>query len=205
MTLQFISHINDKYSYIDGIRMALNGGCRWIQLRVKNMTDDEVLPIAKEAVILCRAAGAVIIIDDRVELVKELDADGVHLGKNDMPVSQARKVLGDKFIIGGTANTYYDVRRLYEEGADYIGCGPLRFTTTKEKLAPVLGYDGYKNIISKMKYDGINIPLIAIGGITIEDIPTLTECGVSGIAISGSILNADNPIKSTEAFMNVIS
>lgn len=204
MTLQFISHNNGKYGYIDGIDMALRGGCRWIQLRVKAMTDAEVRPLAQKAISLCRAAGAVIIIDDRVELVKELGADGVHLGKNDMPVSEAREILGRGFIIGGTANTIEDVRRLYDEGADYIGCGPLRFTTTKEKLAPILGYEGYECIIGKMKSEGINIPLIAIGSVAIEDIPALYECGVSGIAVSGSILNAEDPIKSTEAFMKAI-
>lgn len=204
MTLQFISHVNDRYGYIDGIRMALQGGCRWIQLRVKNMPDDKVRPLAMEAINLCRAAGAVIIIDDRVELVRELGADGVHLGKNDMSVMQARKILGSEFIIGGTANRFEDVRNLYEQSADYIGCGPLRFTTTKEKLAPVLGYEGYADIVGRMRREDINIPIIAIGGIIIDDIPDLACCGVDGIAVSGAILNADDPIKITTAFMKAV-
>ena len=137
--LQFISHYSERYSYLDSIRLALQGGCRWIQLRMKDATDDEVRPIAVAAQQMCREAGATFIIDDRVELVRELHADGVHLGKNDMPISEARRILGPDFIIGGTANTFDDVKLHYESSADYIGCGPFRFTTTKQKLAPVLG------------------------------------------------------------------
>ena len=103
--LQFISHHSDKYSYLDSIRMALEGGCRWIQLRMKDATDDEVRPLAIQALQLCRDYGATFIIDDRVELVRELGADGVHLGKNDMPIAEARRILGPDYIIGGTANT----------------------------------------------------------------------------------------------------
>ena len=132
-SLQFISHTNGNTTYLDGIRMALEGGCRWIQLRMKGAADSEVEPIAVEAQKMCREAGATFVIDDRVEMVKRLGADGVHLGKNDMPISEARRILGDTFIIGGTANTIADVEDHWKSGADYVGCGPFRFTTTKEK------------------------------------------------------------------------
>ena len=149
--LQFISHHSDKYSYLDSIRMALEGGCRWIQLRMKDATDDEVRPVAIQALQLCRDYGATFIIDDRVELVRELGADGVHLGKNDMPIAEARRILGPDYIIGGTANTIWDVKAHYSAGADYIGCGPFRFTTTKKNLSPVLGLDGYRRIVIEMR------------------------------------------------------
>ena len=147
--VQFISHHNERYGYLDSVRIALLGGCRWIQLRMKNATDDEVRPIAIEAQRLCREAGATFIIDDRVELVRELRADGVHLGKNDMPIAAARQLLGPGFIIGGTANTFADVKAISDAGGDYVGCGPFRFTTTKEKLSPILGLDGYRHIVSR--------------------------------------------------------
>lgn len=111
-----------------------------------------------------------------------------------MPVDKARKLAGNNFIIGGTANTFEDVSRLASQGADYIGCGPYRFTTTKKKLAPMLGLEGYKDILSRMRAHGISLPLVAIGGITCDDIPQLMEAGVSGIALSGSILRAVNPV-----------
>ena len=101
--LQFISHFTERYSYLDAIRMALEGGCRWIQLRVKGATDEEVRPMAIKAQTLCHHYGAVFIIDDRVELVQAIKADGVHLGKNDMPVDQARQLLGEAYLIGCAA------------------------------------------------------------------------------------------------------
>ena len=203
--LQFISHYTERYSYLDSIRLALEGGCRWIQLRMKDATDDEVRPIAIAAQQMCREAGATFIIDDRVELVRELHADGVHLGKNDMPIREARKILGPDFIIGGTANTFDDVKLHYESSADYIGCGPFRFTTTKQKLAPVLGLDGYRSIVSQMRAANINIPIVAIGGITENDIPAILATGITGIALSGTVLRAENPVQKMNELLNIIN
>ena len=203
--LQFISHYTDKYSYLDSICLALQGGCRWIQLRMKDATDDEVRPIAIEAQQLCREYGATFIIDDRVALVKELQADGVHLGKNDMPIAEARRQLGPQYIIGGTANTIEDVKSHYAAGADYIGCGPFRFTTTKKKLSPVLGLDGYRRIVIEMRAAHIEIPIVAIGGITIEDIPAILRTGIDGIALSGTVLRADNPVEKMKEIINIIN
>ena len=191
--LQFISHQNDKLSYLEGIHEALTGLCPWIQLRMKGATDYEVRQVAYKVKEWCKIMSATFIIDDRVELVKEVHADGVHLGKNDMPVAEARNILGDDYVIGGTANTFEDVKALAEAGADYIGCGPFRFTTTKEKLSPVLGLEGYRHIVSEMKAHHIDLPIVAIGGITKEDIPDIMKTGVTGIALSGSILNAEDP------------
>ena len=202
--LQFISHYTERYCYLDAIRMALEGGCRWIQLRVKGATDEEVRPMAIEAQALCRHHEAVFIIDDRVELVQAIKADGVHLGKNDMPVDQARQLLGDAYLIGGTANTFDDIERLSRQGADYIGCGPFRFTTTKEKLSPLLGLEGYTILLQQMSEHHITTPLVAIGGITPADIPALTACGIQGIALSGTILRADNPVEAMREVVQLI-
>ena len=192
--LQFISHYTEKYTYLDSVKIALEGGCKWVQLRIKDATDAEVLPIAVEAQKLCREAGATFIIDDRVELVKQIGADGVHLGLGDMPITEARKILGEKFIIGGTANTFENVKTHYQASANYVGCGPFRFTTTKKKLSPVLGLEGYRNIVSKMREENINIPIVAIGGITAADIAPIMQTGVTGIALSGTVLRAADPV-----------
>ena len=202
--LQFISHQNEKMTYLDGIREALAGGCKWIQLRMKGATDEEVRPIAQKVKEWCKEQNATFLIDDRVQLVKEVGADGVHLGKNDMPIAETRKILGDDFIIGGTANTFEDIKAHYEAGADYIGCGPFRFTTTKEKLSPILGLEGYREIIQKMKAENIDIPIVAIGGITKEDIPEIMKTGVNGIALSGYILNAKDPAAETHDIMEIL-
>ena len=205
MMIQFISHYTDRIGYLDSIRLALEGGCRWVQLRVKNATIDELRPMALKAQRMCREAGATFIIDDQVALVKEIGADGVHLGKNDMPVAEARNILGPDFIIGGTANTFDDVRMHYEAGANYIGCGPFRFTTTKEKLSPVLGLEGYRSIVSQMREEGINLPIVAIGGITADDIPDIMKTGVTGIALSGTVLRAENPIQEMQRLLAIVN
>ena len=197
MELQFITHFTDQYSYYDSARLALEGGCRWIQLRMKDASDEEVEKEAIRVQALCKEHGATFLLDDRVELVKKLNADGVHLGKNDMPIAEARLILGKEFIIGGTANTFEDVKAHYEAGADYIGCGPFRFTTTKKNLSPILGLEGYTDIVRQMKEQGIDLPIVAIGGITIEDIPDIMKTGVTGIALSSTILRAENPVEET--------
>lgn len=201
--IQYISNSNAKYSHLQGIRLALAGGCRWIQLRMKDCADDEIIPVAKQVKELCLEYGAKFVIDDNVEIAKLLDLDGVHLGKNDMPVAEARILLGENKIIGGTANTFEDVERIYQDGADYIGCGPFRFTTTKKRLAPILGLEGYRSITSRMKSAGIDIPMVAIGGIKAGDIKDIMQTGVDGIALSGSVLNAENPVEEMKRIIKI--
>lgn len=200
--IQFITHSNTRYDYVEGARLALEGGCRWIQLRMKDAQEVDFLLAAKQIGAMCKEYGATFILDDHVEWVGITGADGVHLGKNDMPVDEARNQLGANRIIGGTANTFEDVERLWHQGANYIGCGPYRFTTTKKNLSPVLGLDGYRHIISKMKAHDINIPVVAIGGILQPDIKDVMSTGVSGIAVSGAILNAENPVEEMKRFID---
>lgn len=203
LKLQFITHQTERHSYLDSARMALEGGCKWIQLRMKEAPLDEVERVALELKPLCKQHDALLVLDDHVELTKKLEVDGVHLGKNDMPIAEARRVLGEGFIIGGTANTFDDVKAHYQAGADYIGCGPFRFTTTKKNLSPVLGLEGYRSIIARMEEEGIDLPVVAIGGITYDDIPQLLQTGINGIAMSGSILRADDPVEETRRLLNI--
>ena len=205
VNIQFITHFTDKYSYLDSAMMALEGGCRWIQLRMKDASPEEWMRTGAEVEALCRRYSATFILDDHVEWVDILHADGVHLGKSDMPIDEARRLLGQDRIIGGTANTLEDVMLHATRGADYIGCGPFRFTTTKEKLAPTLGLEGYRRILDGMKKKGISLPLIAIGGITKEDIPALMETGVDGIALSGTILRAGSPTEETRNILKILN
>lgn len=203
--LQFITHYSEKYTYIDSARIALEGGCRWIQLRMKDtdtsLVEDTAIVIQK----MCKDYGATFIVDDHVLLAKKINADGVHLGKNDMPIAEARKALGNSFIIGGTVNSFEDILNTLQSATpDYFGCGPFRFTATKKNLAPILGCEGYQAIVEKMKNMNINIPLIGIGGIEKSDIPMLLESGLTGIALSSSILKACNPIKEMRDIVEMI-
>lgn len=202
VSLQFITHQTEKYSYLESAHMALEGGCKWIQLRMKDAPLEEVEAVATQLKPLCKEYEAILILDDHVELTQKLEVDGVHLGKTDMPVNEARQLLGEAFIIGGTANSFEDVVQHYRAGADYVGVGPFRFTTTKKNLSPVLGLNGYTSILSRMKEAHINLPVVAIGGITYEDIPDILRTGVNGIALSGTILRAENPIEETNRIIN---
>ena len=200
--IQFITHSNERYDHVEGAKLALQGGCRWIQLRMKDAMEIDFLRVAKKIRRLCDEYHATFILDDHVEWVGLTGADGVHLGKNDMPVDEARKMLGRNRIIGGTANTFEDVERLFRQGADYIGCGPFRFTTTKKNLSPVLGLEGYRDITAQMKAHDIQLPIVAIGGILHQDIPAIMQTGVTGIAVSGAILNAENPVEEMRLFIS---
>lgn len=173
---------------------AFQGGVRWVQLRMKDATAAEVAAMARRLIGPCRVAGATFIINDHPEVAKAVGADGVHLGKNDMPPAEARKLLGSHAIIGATANSMADVELLMNEPVDYLGIGPFRFTGTKKNLAPLLGLEGYREIITMMKQRrGSVFPHVAIGGITVADIAPLAEAGVTGFAVSGAIAHAVSP------------
>ncbi len=202
--LQFITHCRGRHNEISGTRAVLEGGCRWVQLRMKDASESELLPVGRTVGELCRSFDAVFIVDDHVDLVEALGADGVHLGKNDMPVAEARKILGESKIIGATANTVADMLAAAEAGADYIVLGPFRFTTTKERLSPVLGIGGYREAMDAFRQKS-DLPVVAIGGITAADIPAIMATGVSGVALSGKLLGADDTSAETSKILNLIN
>ncbi len=185
--LQYISQGNTISEQEYNIGKALDGGCSWIQLRFKNGVPDDLVKAAKIIKHKCLAYNATFIINDHVQVAKDFDADGVHLCLSDMNVLKARCILGKDKIIGGTANTYEDVLQRIGEGCDYIGLGPLRFTTTKEKLSPILGLNGYQSVMTQLLQEQKFIAVYAIGGIREEDISALMKTGIYGVAVSGAI------------------
>lgn len=200
--LQYISQGNTKQEQELHIRKALDNGIQWVQVRWKNALENELISLCEISKQLCSEYHAVCIINDHVQLVKEIDADGVHLGLNDSSIEEARLILGENKIIGGTANTLSDVIQRIKESCDYIGLGPLRFTTTKEKLSPVLGFEGYQKIIDGLREKSLDIPKIfAIGNVTLEDILTLQEIGIYGVAVSGIITKQPTIIKELNKVM----
>lgn len=203
--LQFITHPSDRYTIPEEVQMAIEGGCKWIQLRMKDATYDEMKSTALEIISICRENDIILVIDDNVELVNELRVHGVHLGKNDMDPRKAREILGPHAIIGVTANTADDILSFRGIDVDYVGVGPFRHTTTKKNLAPVIGLDGYKDIVAKVTAAGNKLPLVAIGGITLEDVTGIMATGVQGIAVSGSIINAPDPVRYTTQLLNALN
>ncbi|MYM13748.1 thiamine phosphate synthase [Muribaculum intestinale] len=203
--LQFITHPSPRFSITEEVRLVLEGGCKWIQLRMKDASYDEMRATALEIIPLCKENDAIMVIDDNVRLTDELRVHGVHLGKNDMPPRQAREELGPHAIIGVTANTAEDILAMRGIDVDYVGLGPFRFTTTKSALSPVIGLDGYRDIISAIRNAGSELPVVAIGGITLDDIVPLMETGINGVAMSGAIINAPDPKEYTAKVIEALN
>ena len=190
--LYFLTMDEGPIDHLQQVDAACGAGIKWIQLRMKQASDEEVRATALAAKKITDANGSVLIINDRVEVALEVKASGVHLGRQDMAVSAARRLLGEDRIIGGTANTIEDIREHYAQGADYIGLGPYRYTTTKKNLSPILGLEGYRRIMRMLKQEQVSIPLIAIGGIEMKDAAPLFGVGLHGIAFSGMLVHAED-------------
>ena len=190
--LQYISQGISAADQLMNIERALEAGTKWIQLRFKSATSDiELQEVAIMTKALCTRYNATFIVNDHPHVAKAVLASGVHLGLKDIAVRDCRKILGND-IIGGTANTFEDVIQRVEEGCDYIGVGPYRYTTTKENLSPVIGLQGFRTILDKCKLNNISVPIYAVGGILLEDVEHLINAGVYGIAVSGLITNHEN-------------
>ena len=182
----------------------LDAGGRWIQLRMKDASAEVIVCRGKEMLALCRKRRAVLVVNDAPQLAVAIGADGVHLGQADMPPIEARRIIGDGAVIGSTANTFEQIAARNDGETDYVGLGPFRFTTTKKNLSPVLGTEGYRTILGRMRTENIPLPVVAIGGIELPDIPQIMRTGVDGIALSGAIARADSPATTTANFLNAI-
>ncbi|MBW4359498.1 thiamine phosphate synthase [Flavobacterium taihuense] len=189
--LQYISQGESVEEQLYNIHQALDNGCDWIQMRFKHQRPKKALALAEAVKFLCEEYLANFIVNDDVHLAEKINADGVHLGLSDMEVTEARTILGKTKIIGATANTFEHIVHQVNNGCDYIGLGPFQYTKTKSNLSPILGFEGYRSIIAKMKQLQIEIPIYAIGGITLEDVNILIKTGIHGIAVSSIITKSD--------------
>jgi thiamine-phosphate pyrophosphorylase len=196
--LHYISQQSKNGTHLTAIQAALSAGCKWIQLRVKDQPENLILEYAQQAQALCTEFGAKLIVNDHPEIALKAGAYGLHLGLQDMSIAEARRIVGSQMIIGGTANIFEHIQQRVAEGADYIGLGPYRFTKTKERLSPILGLDGYRDLLERVRSAGIIIPIIAIGGIESEDIAAIMQTGVHGVAISGAITHAVDAAQTTQ-------
>ncbi len=189
--LHYITEGASREEQIQNAQQACEGGVKWLQFRMKSGSELEVKEAALAIQELCHHFEVTFIVNDHVNLVKEINADGVHIGKNDMSPEQARNIIGDQKILGCTANTINDIINVANY-ADYIGLGPFRFTSTKENLSPILGLEGYESIVAKCQERQIEIPIIAIGGILIEDVVELRRTGIHGVAVASLINHSDS-------------
>lgn len=204
--LHFITQKHTEADILKEVSDFLAGGGKWVQLRMKDASDEEMIAVGKKVKSLCRAAGSVLVVNDRVGVAKLIGAEGVHLGLKDTDTATARKMLGPEAIIGRTANTLGDIMEIAEGQADYIGLGPYRFTTTKKNLSPMLGEKGYREIFIGLKtVERLTIPpIVATGGITLNDVCLLAKTGLHGLAVSSAISNASCSKEAAAAFLEKI-
>lgn len=178
----------------DDIEKAIKGGVTLVQLREKNIATDDIIKSAIRIKSVCKKHGIPLIINDNVDAVIGSDADGVHLGQSDMSISEARKILGKNKIIGATAKTVEQAQKAELEGADYLGSGAIFGTTTKDD-AKKMDIETLKSITQSVK-----IPVVAIGGITGENILELRSTGISGAAVVSGIF-AQNDIEKAAEYL----
>lgn len=188
--LHYVSQGNTVAEHLNHIQRLCEAGCSWVQLRLKEVRQEPYEQAARQALAICRKYNALLTINDNWEVARAIKADGIHVGKTDTAPQLVREACPEA-IIGATANTWEDIEALATAPIDYIGLGPLRFTTTKKKLSPVLGVEGYDFLLKKMKKKGINIPVLAIGGIREEDVTNLFKVGLWGIAASGLLTQSN--------------
>jgi thiamine-phosphate pyrophosphorylase len=179
---------------------ALAGGAPCLQVRLERGTDRERFELTRILVERGRAAGAVVLVNDRVDLALATGADGVHLGAEDLPVAVARRVLGPHRLIGGTAREPATARRLVAEGADYLGVGPVHATRTKDGLPGPLGSAGLHAVTA-----AVDVPVVAIAGITAERVAPALAAGAYGVAVVAAVSGAADPRTATVELLERIS
>ncbi|WEK19456.1 MAG: thiamine phosphate synthase [Candidatus Pedobacter colombiensis] len=190
--LHFITHDIQKLSHIEQAQIACSAGAKWIQYRCLTKNDDELLQDIHAIAEICDDWGATLIVTDHIHLNGKADIQGFHIEDFDADFVKLREQLGEAVTIGGSATTLQGLIRLAAEGADYAGFGPFYTTTTKPNNSPLLGVSGYQNAMAELKKLNIDLPVLAVGGITISDIDPLMNTGIFGIAASAAINQAED-------------
>jgi thiamine-phosphate pyrophosphorylase len=183
-----------------GVAAAVAAGAPVVQVRAKGCTDRVLHDFAAAVVEICRAAGATCLVDDRVDVALAVGADGTHLGEHDLPLAAARRIAGPGHLLGGTARDPERARRLAAEGADYLGVGPAYPTTTKTGLPAALGPAGIRAVT-----DAVDVPVIAIGGVTAARVGELLAAGAHGVAVIGAVTRAPDPAAATRELLGALT
>lgn len=192
--LQFITRKNERYGIEEQVKMVLEGGCKWIELDMNDATAEEVKAIIENLIPLCKEADAILVVDDYVDIVKEMEVTGLRLIKDSKNVGEVRNVLEGGPIIGVNVSTAGDIYALKGIDVDYV---------TIEINEPH-SLDSIYKIVSEVREAGINMPIVAIGEITIENIKEVIATGVNGVAMSDAIVNAENPTEYTKKILSIL-
>lgn len=202
--LQFITNSDSQINVVDQIKGAIAGGCRWIQVNMKDAYVDEIKCVINEVKPLCQESESILILSDRVELVKELELDGVHLDKGAMLPTQAREILGAGPIIGVAANSFSDISQIRYFDIDYISVGPYKHPESSTADSPIVSIDDYASIMAQIHEQQIELPIVAFGDIETTDIQGLWATGINGIAVSNAIANANDISAQTAQFISLL-
>lgn len=190
---------DDKEKFLKTIEEAIKGGVSVVQIREKTADTKDFYNLALKVKEITAKYNVPLIINDRVDIALAIDADGVHVGQSDMPCDITRKLIGNDKILGVSAATIEEAKKAQKDGADYIGTGAVFPTTTKDD-APSITKKELKEIV-----DSINIPVVAIGGITLGNAKELVDTGIKGLSVVSAIMSSDNPKKSSEKLLNIFN
>jgi thiamine-phosphate pyrophosphorylase len=188
-----------RFSHLELTELALAGGADTVQFRQKTGSTREMVHLARQMQVLCHKSGACFIVNDRVDVALASQADGVHLGQDDFPIPLARKLMGPKALIGGSASTLEETRKCFLEGADYIGFGPVFPTTSKEDAGPVSGLELLALVLRE-----VPLPVIAIGGIDRFNALSIIRCGAHGLAVISAVCCQPDPREATADLKRVL-
>ena len=191
--------LQSRFSHAALTRLAIAGGADAIQFRQKHGSTRELIGVAEEMGALCREAGVLFIVNDRIDVAIASRADGVHLGQDDFPIPLARELLGKDAVIGGSAVTLGEAEKCYSEGADYVGFGPVYPTTSKDDAGPVTGLVLLQEVVEK-----IPVPIIAIGGVVADNTLEVLEAGAHGIAVISAVCCEPDPEKATRVIYDAL-
>jgi thiamine-phosphate pyrophosphorylase len=181
------------------VEAALRGGATVIQLREKETNTREFIALGQRLQELCRAHQVPLIINDRLDVALAIEADGVHVGQEDMPVALARRLLGPDKILGATASTPEEARQAEADGADYLGCNAVFYTPTKTDTGTPLGIEGFRRLVQ-----AVSIPVVAIGGIKATNTAELIQAGAAGVAVVSAVMAADDPEAAARELCQVV-
>jgi thiamine-phosphate pyrophosphorylase len=191
--------IQSRFSHVQLAELAIRGGADTIQFRQKTGATKEMIDISRQMKSICTGAGVSFIVNDRLDVAMASEADGVHLGQDDFPIPLAHKILGEDIFIGGSAATLEEARKCFEEGAAYVGFGPVFPTASKHDAGPVSGIELLRQVV-----EAIPVPIIAIGGITPKNTRDVIRTGVKGIAVISAVCKAPDPEEATRKLLEAL-
>jgi thiamine-phosphate pyrophosphorylase len=202
--LHFITHDIPHHTHVQQAQIACEAGAKWIQYRCLSKADDELLADINAIANICDDWGVTLIVTNHIHLKGKADIQGFHIEDMKADFIALRQQIGEEYTLGGSSNTVENLIRLANEGADYAGFGPFKVTTTKPNNSPLLGIEGYQKAVSALQETDIMLPILAVGGVTLADVPLLKATGIYGIAASSAINQAEDMYTAYQDFYQAL-